>query len=202
MECGYFPHRPVFCLLGHFASASPPPFLLSIFSFITMEPCGSLKILTFLYSGFKDSIDGSTVDHPWCPELSRSPHPFKLSLLLQIIFKSFHTFISSQINTASKGMFNTGVTMSFLSCIYISLQWFPIGLGLSALQEPFLPTSQPYLDHSLHLYSGLLSYLQWPLAFLTINPHMLYLLNVQSSKQHFHLLNPVEGGFDCSHRLH
>lgn len=42
----------------------PPPFLLSIFSFITMEPCGSLKILTFLYSGFKDSIDGSTVDHP------------------------------------------------------------------------------------------------------------------------------------------
>lgn len=57
-------HRDQLFASGVILPLLPPPFLLSIFSFITMEPCGSLKILTFPYSGLKDSIDGSTAGHP------------------------------------------------------------------------------------------------------------------------------------------
>ena len=131
-----------------------------------------------------------------------APHPFKLSTLPQIIFKSVHTFISFQIHTATKGIFKTGLTMPFLSCTQIPpmTSYYSRTLCTARSLAAYLPAlSRPPITLG-----------RWPLfvppmppsSFLTINLCVPNLLNPQTQpNQHFHLLIPVEGGFYCLHSV-
>lgn len=109
-----------------------------------------------------------------------SPYPFKHSILFRIALKSVHTFISSKIHTATKGMFktHTQICPCHTPTLRRSLQWLPIDLGLCSARSP--PTHLPALSWTTHH-----AIVPWPPCLLPMPPSSFLTINLFAKPTEF-----------------